>query len=426
MSAPPAAHSSTASSAPSSSLSSASATSSSSASRARHSAQQHFVADLVQRRERDPAATSWTASPVEAGWHGPAPGAGEYQQRREKQQQQQQQRSGDSCGSSTAPETLSPSSSSSVSGAAAVAPPPNASRPSAPPAFLPPPSLATPSHAHKAARPHAIRFDSTLSSSVSVRSAPLLDGDGGGASSATQSKKPLQHQRPVPPPRRATVGSAGSKAGAGGLLGMAVADPTPPLLHGHGTVAEHPHASSEDPRSQAVRIVRSISPSIYGDETDSVLNEQAVAAAATTHLVDDPSSQSPPLKVSYEVKEEENEEAEEEEAARGPDWDDDDDARSDFYGAESVVSHVTRATLPEYEDALAMSALPPPVPAIPSRFLAPLQTGAIGVDNLHKSATSVATTVDPPPFRTGVRGEDEQDFHGFRPRQTLASASVTR
>jgi hypothetical protein len=104
----------------------------------------------------------------------------------------------------------------------------------------------------------------------------------------------------------------------------------------------------------------------------------------------------------------------------GTDDDDEDDARSDFYGAESVVSHVTRATLPEYEDALAMSALSPPVPAIPSRFLTPLQTGAAAVNNLHKSATSVTTTGPPPSFRTEVvRGEE---FHGFRPRQTLASA----
>ena len=217
---------------------------------------------------------------------------------------------------------------------------------------------------------------------------------------------------------------------------MAAADntTTPPPLHGYRTVAEQPHSSSsssEDPHSQAVRVVRSISPSIYGDETDSVLHEQAVSR--TTRLVDASSRQSPPLNVKYEAKEQKNQaaEEEEEEVAGGPDWeeddDEDDDARSDFYGAESVVSHVTRATLPEYEDALAMSALPPPVPAIPSRFLTPLQTGAAAaaVNNTLQGAISVTTTDPPPLFRTEVREEHEQDFHGFRPRQTtLASACL--
>lgn len=385
----------------------------------------------MQRRDREAPTTSWTESPAESGRHGLAASTGSGESRYRRKQQQEQQKSGDSYGSSPAPETLSPSSSSSVSAAAAAAavtPTPTASRPSAPPAS-PPPSLPTPSHvtAPGAARPIATRFDSTPSSSVSVRSAPPLV-DNGDCSSATP-KKSLQ-QRPVPPPRRYTVGSGSGSTSAGpkaaGLFGMTVADPTP--LHGRGTVVEHPHAASEDPRSQAGRVVRSISPSIYGDETDSVLNEQAAVAmtmktTTMTRLVDGPSRQSPPLKVNHEEKKGEAEDAAEAEAAGGPDWDDDDDeddARSDFYGAESVVSHVTRATLPEYEDALAMSALSPPVPAIPSRFLTPLQTGAAAVNNLHKSATSVTTTGPPPSFRTEVvRGEE---FHGFRPRQTLASA----
>lgn len=385
----------------------------------------------MQRRDREAPTTSWTESPAESGRHGLAASTGSGESRYRRKQQQEQQKSGDSYGSSPAPETLSPSSSSSVSAAAAAAavtPTPTASRPSAPPAS-PPPSLPTPSHvtAPGAARPIATRFDSTPSSSVSVRSAPPLV-DNGDCSSATP-KKSLQ-QRPVPPPRRYTVGSGSGSTSAGpkaaGLFGMTVADPTP--LHGRGTVVEHPHAASEDPRSQAGRVVRSISPSIYGDETDSVLNEQAAVAmtmktTTMTRLVDGPSRQSPPLKVNHEEKKGEAEDAAEAEAAGGPDWDDDDDeddARSDFYGAESVVSHVTRATLPEYEDALAMSALSPPVPAIPSRFLTPLQTGAAAVNNLHKSATSVTTTDPPSSFRTEVvRGEE---FHGFRPRQTLTSA----
>lgn len=172
--------------------------------------------------------------------------------------------------------------------------------------------------------------------------------------------------------------------------------------------------SSEDPH--AANGIRSISPSIYDGETESIFTEAAAfpARAQPSHSL--------PLKVNYEEGEEE-----EEEEGESPDWDDEDDARSDFYDAESVVSHVTRATLPEYEDALAMSALPPPVPAIPSRFLTPLQTGAAAaaVNNTLQGAISVTTTDPPPLFRTEVREEHEQDFHGFRPRQTtLASACL--
>lgn len=86
------------------------------------------------------------------------------------------------------------------------------------------------------------------------------------------------------------------------------------------------------------------------------------------------------------------------------DWD---DARSDFPGTGSVFSHVTRATLPGYEDALQHV---PPVPSIPGRYFqamleAPI-TGAAPDRELCYAAAN-------PP------GEPhEEEFHGFRPRQT--------
>ncbi|GAA6017788.1 hypothetical protein JCM8202_006148 [Rhodotorula sphaerocarpa] len=86
------------------------------------------------------------------------------------------------------------------------------------------------------------------------------------------------------------------------------------------------------------------------------------------------------------------------------DWD---DARSEFYGAESVFSHVTRATLPGYEDALQHV---PPVPSIPGRyFQAMLEAPGTGAAPGRELCFAAA---NPP-------GEPhEEEIHGFRPRQT--------
>ncbi|GAA5989977.1 hypothetical protein JCM10908_002405 [Rhodotorula pacifica] len=237
------------------------------------------------------------------------------------------------------------------------------------------------------------RFESSPSS-FSVRSAPSF-----GNLSAPESM-----QRPVPPPRRATVSSTVPKGGH--QLGSTSS--LPPSLYGGSLPVGVPDRVGPSPasetRADAANVTtghRREESSSYEREIASVL-EQAATFPSHAATADTPDANQHPLAA---------EEAEEQ------DWD---DSRSDFYGSESVFSHVTRATLPEYEDALAsgtaemmmMSPAAPPVPTIPSRFLTPTRPAIPAYTSL--TAASFTT-----PSRSEV--EQEEDFRGFRPRQTTAS-----
>ncbi|GAA5877838.1 hypothetical protein JCM3774_000192 [Rhodotorula dairenensis] len=368
-SAPPA-HSSTASSAPSSYASSA----------VSKLAQPRAEPTITEQQQRD---YEPTVAPVPAKGLPPQPAAFAGERRAP-------QRSGDSYFPSSTPEACSPSSSTgpsattTLSYASTTATTPPSSSMSAPE-----PSLA------RVTRPAMMPRIESSTSAVSVQSAPLVGVEG--------------PSRPVPPPRRATVESSISKAGLGA---------EGPSLYGAGLPAATAAVSKED-HHRVTDPVPGLVDDPSATEPAPTRNSDDWTSAPRAGPTHSGKSHTHPL---LDLTPEEEEEVAADESDGNPDWD---DARSDFYGAESVISHVTRATLPGYEDALAASSQlpdpssslssppPPPVPTIPTRFLGPVSSlPSAPVPQAVENAPRLA------PLRTAVEEADAQGLHGFRPRQT--------
>ena len=83
-------------------------------------------------------------------------------------------------------------------------------------------------------------------------------------------------------------------------------------------------------------------------------------------------------------------------------FEDDDDARSDFFDAQSTISHVTNSPLPSYSDPYDR----PAVPSIPEEYLRPVASAP--------PASLVGDSSGPP--SPSPSHEPVDDFHGFRPR----------
>ncbi|KPV71949.1 uncharacterized protein RHOBADRAFT_56322 [Rhodotorula graminis WP1] len=222
--------------------------------------------------------------------------------------------------------------------------------------------------------PHAVpssssRF-STSPSSISLRSAPSHPSTDGARAVP---------QRPVPPPRRATVGAVNPPAAFESASALA------PSLYGGGVPLGVPDrlgvrsASAGSSPADSVGVSRSasssssLSPYWPGAQARDAV-EQQPSRSFVEHDVHDPAE-------------------------------DVDDARSDFFDAQSTISHVTNSPLPSYSDPYER----PAVPSVPEEYLRPVASAP--------PASVVGDSSGPPSPSPSHEPVDE--FHGFRPRHAL-------
>ncbi|GAA5840382.1 hypothetical protein JCM5353_002510 [Sporobolomyces roseus] len=100
------------------------------------------------------------------------------------------------------------------------------------------------------------------------------------------------------------------------------------------------------------------------------------------------------------------------------------DGMSDFHDAQSTYSHVTTATLPPYEYGGQSHSAPPPVPSIPPAFRHEQQAQPQYQQSYSNASLRPQTSFSSPLSQSTSssyqaqhrNGEDEEDFHGFRPR----------
>ncbi|GAA5912352.1 hypothetical protein JCM8208_003335 [Rhodotorula glutinis] len=206
---------------------------------------------------------------------------------------------------------------------------------------------------------------STSPSSLSLRSAPSLPN-------RTADDGRAVPQRPVPPPRRATVGAATAPATFESASALA------PSLYGGGVPLGVPDrlcmrsASAGSSPADSVGVSRSASSSSSSSpHWPRAALEPPHSRSRVEHDAVDPSE-------------------------------DDDDARSDFFDAQSTISHVTNSPLPSYSDPYER----PAVPSIPEEYLRPVASAPL--------ASMVGDSSGPP--SPSPSHEPVDDFHGFRPR----------
>ncbi|GAA5854221.1 hypothetical protein JCM9279_006184 [Rhodotorula babjevae] len=214
---------------------------------------------------------------------------------------------------------------------------------------------------------------STSPSSISLRSAPSLPH-------RTAEDTRAVPQRPVPPPRRATVGAATSQPAT-----FESASALAPSLYG-GCV---PLGVPDRPG------VRSASAGSSLAGSAGVSRSASSSSSSSPHW--------PAAQPRDPLEQRSGRSLVEHDAADRAE--DDDDTTSDFFDAQSTISHVTNSPLPSYSDPY----MRPAVPSIPEEYLRPVASAP--------PASVVGDTSGPP--SPSPSHEPLDDFHGFRPRHAL-------
>lgn len=226
--------------------------------------------------------------------------------------------------------------------------------------------------AHGLPSPPPLQY-STSPSSISLRSAPALSRRRKGDGSLNLP------QRPEPPPRRATVGASST------MPPFESASALVPSLYGGGV-----------PPGVADRLgVRSASTGTSPSESLAVSRTTSSSSSSRS-----PTARSIEAGSSFP--------AAEEGSGGGAFEDDGDDGRSDFFDAQSTISHVTNSPLPSYADPYER----PAVPSIPEQYMRPAPSAppASTPGDEHRSLLPSPET-------------PSDDFHGFRPRRAVSTAS---